>query len=78
MRITATFLNAVLLVKFGVNSSVVIHNFSLIETEGFNVNKFLIKDKEELIDQIYFRFSISKDIVRESLSLITNYEDAWN
>ena len=78
MKATATFLNSVLLVKYGVNSSVVIHNFSLIETEGLNVNKVLLKDKEDQIDQIYLKFSIPKEISRESLSFIRNFNDAWN
>jgi arylamine N-acetyltransferase len=78
MRSTSTFLNAVLLVKYGVNSSVVIHNFSLIEIKDSNVNRVLLKDKEELIDQIYLKFGISKEIARESLSLIKNFNDAWN
>jgi len=78
MKSTSTFLNAILLVKYGENSSTVIHNFSLIEIEDSSVNKVLLKDKEELIDQIYFKFGISKEITRESLSLIKNFNDAWN
>ena len=75
---TSTFFNAILLAKYGINSSVVIHNFSLIITENLSSHKFSIKDKEELINQINQRFFIPKEIVRESLSEISNYEDAWN
>lgn len=78
MKSTSTFLNAVLLVKYGENLSTVIHNFSLIEIENSTVNKVLLKNKEELIDQIYLKFGISKEITRESLSLIKCFNDAWN
>ena len=78
MKSTSTFLNAVLLVKYGENSSTVINNLSLIEIENSIVNKVLLKDREELIDQIYLKFGISKEITRESLSLIKNFNDAWN
>lgn len=78
MKSTSTFLNALLLVKYGVNSSVVIHNFSLIEIEDSHVNKVPLKDKEELIDQIVLKFGIPKEITRQSLSIIKNFNDAWN
>ena len=78
MRSTSTFLNAVLLVKYGVNSSVVIHNLSLIEIEDSNVNRVQLKDEDAIVDQIYLKFGISKEITRESLSLIKNFNDAWN
>jgi len=77
-RSTATFLNAVLLVKYGVNSSVVIHNLSLIEIEDSNVNRVQLKDEDAIVAQIYLKFGISKEITRESLSLIKNFNDAWN
>jgi len=78
MKSTSTFLNAVLLVKYDSNSSVVIHNLSLIEIKDSHVNKVPLKDKDDLINQIYLKFGISKDIARESLSLIKNFYDAWN
>ena len=78
MKSTSTFLNAVLLVKYYDNSSVVIHNFSLIEIEDSNVNIVQLKDEEDLIDQIYLKFGIPKEISQDSLSLIKNFKDAWN
>jgi N-hydroxyarylamine O-acetyltransferase len=78
MRSTSTFLNAVLLVKYGENSSVVIHNLSLIEINNSIANRVLLKDEDELADQIYLKFGMSKEITSESLSLIKCYNDAWN
>jgi len=78
MRSTSTFLNAVLLVKYGENSSVVIHNLSLIENDNSNTNRVMLKDEDELVDQIFIKFGIPKEITRESLSLIKNFNDAWN
>lgn len=77
-RNTATFMNAVLLVKFGKSTSILIHNYSLIEVKDANVKRVQLKDKEELIDQIFLKFGISKDITKESLSLINNFKDVWS
>jgi arylamine N-acetyltransferase len=77
-RESATFLNAILLVRFGWKSSIRIHNFSLIESHDQNSKKIEIKNKEELIDNIFRYFAIPKEIIAESIGLITNFEDAWN
>jgi arylamine N-acetyltransferase len=77
-RESATFLNAILLVRLSLNSSITIHNFSLIESFEHNFNLVTLKSKAELIDNILIHFAIPKHIVEESLNLITNFEDAWN
>ncbi len=76
--ITATFMNAILLVLFGKNSSKVIHNFSIIEFENNNYKKTILPDENELMKEIENKFRIPKEITGESLSQISNYNDAWN
>jgi len=77
-RASATFMNAILLVRFGVNSSVVIHNFSILKTNKTVIKKTDLKNKSELAAQITANFKIPVDIVEEALETITNFKDAWN
>ena len=77
-RDTSTFLNAILLVRFKSNSSIVIHNFSLIETKDIHSKITKLKSKADLAEKIITHFAIPKNIIEESLSIIKNYEDAWN
>ncbi|MEN8191514.1 MAG: arylamine N-acetyltransferase [Bacteroidota bacterium] len=77
-RESATFLNAILLVQFGQQSSIRIHNFSLIESNKQNFKQIEIKNKEDLVNNILRYFAIPKEIIEESIGSITNFEDAWN
>ncbi len=79
--LTATFMNAVLLVLFGIEgnrSSIVIHNFSVTEFMGGNFEKRMLANKNELIKEIENKFRIPKKIVEESLSQISDFKDAWD
>lgn len=75
---SATFLNAILLIRFRAKSSVMIHNFSLVETYDLNFRITKLKSKAEIIDNILTHFAIPKDIVEESVNFITNFDNAWN
>jgi len=77
-RKSATFLNAILLVRFGCQSSIRIHNFSLIEYNVQNFNYTEIESIEELINKIFKYFAIPKEIIQETFDFIANFEDAWN
>jgi arylamine N-acetyltransferase len=77
-RESALFLNAILLVRFKPNSSVMIHNFSLVKTYNLNSKIINLESKAELIDNILTHFTIPRDVVIESLNYVTNFEDAWN
>ena len=77
-RDTATFLNAILLVRFRSNSSIVIHNFSLIETKHIHSKLTKLKNKAELTEKIITHFAIPKNVIEESLGIIKHYVDAWN
>ena len=75
---TATFMNSLLIVLFGNNSSKVIHNFSVIEFKSDNYKKRTLPNENKLVREIVNEFRIPKEIVMESLSQISNYKDAWN
>jgi arylamine N-acetyltransferase len=77
-RDSATFFNAILLVKYNHNESTVIHNFSLIESNVKNYHKRILSNTAELADEIVARFGMKKQIVQYSLNFINNYNDAWN
>ena len=77
-RESATFMNTILLVRFGLNSSVVIHNFSLIKTNKTAIKKTGLKNKSELADQITANFKIPLGIVKEAVEMVTNFKDAWD
>lgn len=77
-RESATFLNAILLVRFGWQTSIKIHNFTIIEYYDKNFKQVEFKNKADLINNIFRYFTIPKEIIEESFDLITNFEDAWN
>jgi arylamine N-acetyltransferase len=77
-RESSTFLNAILLVLFRSKSSIMIHNFSLVEKSNTSFKSIKLESKAELVDNIVRHFAIPKDIVEDSLTYITNFEDAWN
>jgi arylamine N-acetyltransferase len=76
-RETATFLNAILLTKFGKHISTVIHNFSVLEYEDTRCNTRILNNENELINEIENKFQIPVAIVKDSLSHIKNFNDAW-
>jgi N-hydroxyarylamine O-acetyltransferase len=77
-RESATFLNSILLVRFRSKSSIMIHNFSLVESYDLNYKFTKFVSKVDLIDNIFLCFAIPKYIIEEALSFVTKFEDAWN
>jgi len=74
----ATFLNSVLLVRFYPGRSVLIHNLTLVESEGDRSTVHDLVDREELIAAIEQRFGIAREIVREAVGQLGNLQDAWS
>jgi arylamine N-acetyltransferase len=77
-RPQATFTNALLLVRFFENRSIVIHNYNLIESEliGFRTTK--ISDRDELLNLVGKHFGIPPEIITEAISMIGESKDAWD
>lgn len=74
----ATFLNSVLLVRFYPGRSVLIHNLTLVESEGDQSTVHGLANRDELIAAIEQRFAISRVIVREAIGQLGNLQDAWS
>jgi N-hydroxyarylamine O-acetyltransferase len=74
----ATFMNALLLVKFGVNCSTILHNMTRIETRGKTLRKTYFTSTEELITAIQDVFLIPPSVSRVALNGLSMSQDAWS
>ena len=77
-RTEATFMNAILLVRFFAGRSLTIHNFSVIESNEVESNIRKLGDREELISEIEKHFEIPAEITAEALSEIKIFKDVWD
>ena len=77
-RPDATFMNAVLLVKFGVGHSTGLRNLELIESDEARSRTTSFKTLEELIAAIHKHFSIPISISRAALDGLSLRRDAWS
>jgi len=74
----ATFLNSLLLARFYPGRSVVIHNFTMIESQGRVSTIHQLHSKDELISAIEERFEMPRSIVTDALSGQEKFRDAWD
>lgn len=77
-RDSATFMNALLLVRSYPNRSIVIHNLSVIESEGTDCHIHQLADRDELPAVVQKHFSIPREIVSEAIAELGEFGDAWN
>ncbi len=77
-RDSATFMNALLLVRLYTNRSIVIHNLSIIESEGPNYHIHRLAGRDELPTVVEKHFSIPLAIVSEAVAELGEFGDAWN
>ena len=61
-REEATFMNSLLLVRFAHGRSTVLHNLTLIETEGSSFRVKTLADRDELAQAVLHHFSIPRKI----------------
>ncbi len=73
----ATFLNSVLLTRFYPGRSVLIHNLTLVESEGKKSTVHVLANRARLIDVIVQRFGIPREIVSEAVGQLGSLQDAW-
>lgn len=74
----ATFMNALLLVRFYADRSVAIHNDELIESRGSESRIVRMSDREALVEAIVERFAMPRDLVADALADLGQLGDAWN
>jgi arylamine N-acetyltransferase len=77
-RDSATFMNALLLVQLFPNRSIVIHNLSVIESEGMDYHIHQLRDRDDLPTAVEEYFSIPREIVSEAVAELGEFGDAWN
>jgi N-hydroxyarylamine O-acetyltransferase len=77
-RDNSTFMNSLLAVRFYSNSSIVINNMTLIESEGTESRKSILEDRNEITHAVEKHFSIPGNIVKTAISEITEFGNAWN
>ncbi len=76
-RPEATFMNAMLLVRYYRARSVTIHNLNVIETQGSASTERTVTGPEELIATIVREFGMPREIVVEVVGELANTRNAW-
>lgn len=72
----ATFLNSILLTRFWRDRSLVIHNFTLIESHGREWTTRSLH-REEMVAEIYEKFGMPSEIVSVAIDGLRDLQDAW-
>jgi len=76
-RPAATFMNAVVVTRFGVDRSIVLHNRTLIESRGTTTSLEEVGDREGVIAAIERHFGIPRAISAQSLPDMERLDDPW-
>ncbi len=74
---TATFLNALLLVRFDPGRALMIHNLTTVEAQRNEFSVHQLSGRAELIAKIVETFGMPRSIVAEVVSEIGELKDAW-
>ena len=77
-RENSTFMNALLLARFFPKRSIVIHNRSLMESQGTASNIRIMANQGELVHMIHKKFGIPRELVQEVLDGMELCDDAWS
>jgi arylamine N-acetyltransferase len=77
-RDDSTFMNALLLARFYPSRSRVLHNLTLIESQGSASNSQALSSRDELVLATHEYFGIPKKIIREVVAEIRYFGDAWH
>lgn len=77
-REDATFMTTLLLARFYQDRTIVIHNMTVIESQGTKSKKYSLKDRDELEQAVEELFGISQAMTKIAMSGLRNLKDAWN
>lgn len=77
-REDATFMNALLLARFFPNRSLVIHNLTVIESQGTLSNIRTLARQDELVQVISEGFGIPREFTMDVVNGLGQLEDAWS
>ncbi len=76
-RPTATFLNALLLVRFYPGRALMIHNLTLVESQGNESSVHQLGGRAALVAKIVECFGMPRSIVSETVSELGELKDVW-
>ncbi len=77
-REDSTFMNALLLARFFPDRSLVIHNLTVIESQGSVSKSQVLTSRDELVQAAYKYFSIPKEFTMDAVRDIELSGDVWN
>ena len=77
-RADATFMNALLLVRFYPNRSLTIHNLTIIASQGTISRSHSLNSRDELGQVVEEHFGIPQGIVMEAVGELRQLTDPWN
>jgi arylamine N-acetyltransferase len=77
-REDSTFMNALLLARFFPKRSILIHNMTLIYSQGTTSNIRIMANQRELVHLIHKKFGIPRELVQEVLDEMELRDDAWS
>lgn len=77
-RDAATFMNAILLARFFLDRSIVIHNLTVIEARGTELETRTLANRDALVQAIYDYFGIPEEITLDAMKGLELSGDAWN
>ncbi len=76
-REDATFMNSLLLARFFPNRSVVIHNLTIIESQGAASRIRTLASLDELVQAIHEYFAIPLEFIADAVKGLRHLGDAW-
>jgi N-hydroxyarylamine O-acetyltransferase len=77
-REDSTFMNALLLARFFPYRSLVLHNLTVIESQGTVSRIQILTSRDELVQAAYEYFMIPKEFTMDVVKDIGQFDDAWN
>jgi N-hydroxyarylamine O-acetyltransferase len=73
----ATFMNALLLVRFSPNRSLAVHNLTVIESQGSSSSLRTLASQDELVQVVFEDFGIPGEFTMDVLNELGRLQDAW-
>ena len=72
-REDSTFMNALLLARFFPDRSLVLHNLTVIESQGTSSRSRILTSRDELVQAAYEYFAIPKEFTRDVVNDIGQF-----
>ncbi len=76
-RPNATFLNSLLLTRFYTNRSVMIHNWTLVESRGTESIVQVLSSRDQLVATVEEHFDMPRAMVADAVGELGDLQDPW-